>query len=664
MSEVTNLTQFSDDSLPVRASLSKDSQIKIASETLNSLSQASADLSATVTLGRIPSRSLLSLLTDTPWVARHGLTSQQYQAEFNKWVGQGYRLTTVSGYEVNNRAYYAAIWVKVSGPTWIARHGMSSSQYQSEFNKWAGQGYRLTHIDGYTINNQDRYAAIWVKMSGPAWVARHRMSSSQYQSEFNKYVGQGFRLTSITGYTVDNQPRYAAIWEKTTGPTWQARHELTSAQYQSVFNSLVSQGYRPSLVNGYTVDNQDRYACIFIKQGGRELVARHRMTSAEYQGEFNNFKYQGYRLQGISGYEIDGQSRYAALWESHAMKDADLRLIDGKIQSYRSKHGVLGLSLAIAKDERLVYAEGYGYANVSTGEKVNPHHRFRIASISKPITAVAIMDLVEHGKLQLDGQVFGRGAILGEQYGTSPYSNSLQSITVRHLLQHTSGLPKNDSNDPMFMHYKMDHAALIGWVLDNRGVENEPGTTYGYSNFGYCVLGRIIEAVTGQPYESYLRNVVLKQCGISQMRIGGDTLTEKAPNEVVHYDKGAYGMKVRRMDANGGWIASPIDLLRFMVRTDGFDSKADILFPATEDTMFSGSDTNTSYGLGWIVSSFRGHNGSMPGTIGFLVRRDDGYSFAVLVNKRPAEDASCFELKGVLDSIVTSVSLWPSHDLF
>jgi CubicO group peptidase (beta-lactamase class C family) len=600
----------------------------------------------------------------TAWVARHGLTSAQYQAEFEKWTSQGYRLTMVSGYEVSNADYYAAIWEKTTGPSWVARHGLSSSQYQAEFDKWVGEGFRLVHVDGYTVNNQDRYAAIWVKATGPAWVARHGMISSQYQAEFDKYVAQGFRLTDVTGYTVDKQPRYAAIWEKTAGPTWQARHGLTSAQYQSVFNTLVSQGYRLILVNGYTVEDQDRYACIFAKQPGRGWVARHGMTSAEYQGEFDNYAYQGHRLKCVSGYAAGGQARYAALWESDAVSDADLALIDGKIKSYMSKHAIPGLSLAIAKDERLVYAEGYGHADTSMGEKVNPRHLFRVASIAKPITAVAVMDLVEHGKLQLDGKVFGSGALLGTTYGIKPYSDKVKSINVRHLLQHTSGF-SNDGGDPMFMNYNMDHAALIGWVLDNRGVKNEPGAVYEYLNFGYCVLGRIIERVTGQSYEDYLRNVVLKQCGVSRMWIGGDTLAERKPGEVVYYGSGAYNMKVRRMDAHGGWIASPIDLLRFMVRTDGFAKKVDILYPATEDAMFSGSDANESYGLGWIVTdSYHGHNGAMPGTIGFLVRRDDGYSFAVLANTRPAGDAYCFELKGVLDSIVTSVSLWPGYDLF
>jgi hypothetical protein len=134
---------------------------------------------------------------------------------------------------------------------------------------------------------------------------------------------------------------------------------------------------------------------------------------------------------------------------------------------------------------------------------------------------------------------------------------------------------------------------------------------------------------------------------------------------VTYYGGGAYNLLVRRMDAHGGWIATPIDLLRMMVRVDGFTAKADILSSADEAAMNVGSADNPGYASGWIVNpSWRGHNGAMPGTMGFLVRRSDGFSFAVLANTRAADDEYCFKLKGVLDDIVGSVSGWPAYDLY
>ena len=123
------------------------------------------------------------------------------------------------------------------------------------------------------------------------------------------------------------------------------------------------------------------------------------MTSAQYQGEFDNACYQGYRLAWVSGYGIAAGARYAAIWKAEGIAGSDLASIDAKVKAYMTKHAIPGLSMAITKDERLVFAKGYGDADPSTGEKVNPKHRFRVASVSKPITAVDVMDLVEAGKL-------------------------------------------------------------------------------------------------------------------------------------------------------------------------------------------------------------------------------------------------------------------------
>ncbi|MGW1681429.1 hypothetical protein, partial [Saccharopolyspora sp. NPDC002376] len=96
-------------------------------------------------------------------------------------------------------------------------------------------------MSGYEVNGQDRYAAIWEQSSGPAWQARHGMTADQYQQTFNELVGQGFRLVNISGYEVNGQDRYAAIWEQSSGPAWQARHGMTADQYQQTFNELVGQ---------------------------------------------------------------------------------------------------------------------------------------------------------------------------------------------------------------------------------------------------------------------------------------------------------------------------------------------------------------------------------------------------------------------------------------
>ncbi|MEI4803794.1 hypothetical protein WAZ07_21635 [Bacillus sp. FJAT-51639] len=236
------------------------------------------------------------------WQARHGLTADQYQRTFNELVAQGYRLTYISGYTVHGQDYYAAIWEKRGGPAWQARHGLTSAQYQQTFNELVAQGYRLIRVSGYGSGGQDRYAAIWEKGNGPEWQARHGLTADQYQQTFNELIAQGYRLIHVSGHTNDGQDRYAAIWEKRGGPAWQARHGLTADQYQRTFNELVAQGYRLIQVSGYGSNGIDRFAAIWEKRGGPAWQARHGLTSAQYQQTFNELVAKGYRLVSVSGY--------------------------------------------------------------------------------------------------------------------------------------------------------------------------------------------------------------------------------------------------------------------------------------------------------------------------------------------------------------------------
>jgi hypothetical protein len=237
------------------------------------------------------------------FVARHGMTSQAYQQAFDQLGQRGYCLALVNGYSVGNQDRYAAIWEKKNCPQFVARHGMSSQDYQQAFDQLVGQqGYRLRLVSGYEVGGQDRYAAIWEKTAGPAFVARYGMTSQAYQQAFDQLGQQGYCLTWVSGYSLGNQDRYAAIWEKTSCPPFVARHGMSSGAYQQEFNQLTGQGYRLKLVSGYELGGQPTYAAIWEKTAGPPFVARHGMTPSQYQQEFDSLVNQGYRLSLVSGY--------------------------------------------------------------------------------------------------------------------------------------------------------------------------------------------------------------------------------------------------------------------------------------------------------------------------------------------------------------------------
>jgi CubicO group peptidase (beta-lactamase class C family) len=205
--------------------------------------------------------------------------------------------------------------------------------------------------------------------------------------------------------------------------------------------------------------------------------------------------------------------------------------------TFMAKNRIPGLAVAIAKDGEIAYSEGFGLANKPFGTAVTPSHLFRIASISKPITSVAIFQLIEQGRLSLADKVFGADGILSD-YDLPIDDQRIRGITIDHLLTHTAGGWTNEKSDPMFSQLGMSHRQLIVWTLANVPLLQPPGTKFAYSNFGYCVLGRVIERKTGQSYADYISHSVLRPIQVEGMRIAGNTLEQRLDNEVVYYRQG------------------------------------------------------------------------------------------------------------------------------
>jgi CubicO group peptidase (beta-lactamase class C family) len=346
---------------------------------------------------------------------------------------------------------------------------------------------------------------------------------------------------------------------------------------------------------------------------------------------------------------------------------AELKAVDALVLEWMNATGTPGLSIALSVEGRLVLARGYGYADVERREPVEPKHRFRIASISKPVTAVAVAKIIEQGELAWNSKVFGRYGMLGTRYGSQPYHQWLNELNVEHLLMHTSGAWGNSHNDPMFLNKNWPLTRLIDDTLDTYPHNAAPGSRYDYSNFGYALLGRIVERRTGLSYENYVQRQVLAPMGIYQMAIGGNTLRDRQQDEVRYYPAApSYGMNVERMDAHGGWIATARDLLRFLSRVDGFDAVPDQLRPVLKQRLFTPSAANRNYARGWSVNSRPNywHAGSMPGTSSILVRTHDGFGWAALANSRPADMAARDNLNQLMWDIKRQFSYWPPGSLF
>jgi CubicO group peptidase (beta-lactamase class C family) len=363
---------------------------------------------------------------------------------------------------------------------------------------------------------------------------------------------------------------------------------------------------------------------------------------------------------------------------------AELAPVEAAMKEFMVSRDISRGSLAVTRHGRLVLARGFTW-DAPNAAPTEPDSLFRIASISKPLTAVAILGLVEEGKLTLEEKVV---EVLGlEPPAGQSVDPRLPEVTVRHLLQHLGGWDRSRAYDPMFQDDRIAKelgvsqpisAADILRFMTTEPLQHRPGTTYAYSNFGYCLLGRVVERRSQLGYEEYVRRRVLSPLGMDDTRLGRTSLEVAAPGEVRYEDerRSPYGsFNLENMDAHGGWISSAVDLARFAVAFDR-PSSCPVLTEASIETLF-GLPENLSvetyrrgepyYACGWGVRDFGDgerntwHAGSLPGTYTFLARWRNGVDCVVLLNRRAADAPS---IDPTISRAVEAVASWPKHDLF
>lgn len=319
------------------------------------------------------------------------------------------------------------------------------------------------------------------------------------------------------------------------------------------------------------------------------------------------------------------------------------------IASLCAQFKIPGLTIAVTYQERLMYTDALGYANQERKEPLSTSSLFRIASISKVITEIAILKLADENILELEDTVFGGMGILGDSYGIPPKGSQIEKITVRNLIDHKSGWT-NNPNDPMFNYPGVSQKDLITQMVTKRKLISAPGSTYYYLNFGYCVLGRVIEKVTGQTYESYVQEHILAPCGITDMRIARNSFAERLPGEVKYYQAefSPYSLDLLRMDSHGGWIGSTIDLANFMCRIDQGPRVQDIL-PSSRM-----AGTYLSYDNWWF-------SGSLSGTTSIVSRFNSDVNYVVLANTRTERDPDQIieAIRRTVSSELEKIKDWP-----
>ncbi len=407
----------------------------------------------------------------------------------------------------------------------------------------------------------------------------------------------------------------------------------------------------------------------------------------------------------IESYDTGNSRNFAGVWikktrewSATGAADPALKSFDDTVQRFMQSHNIPSGQLAVTHDSRLVYARGYrwDYDNI---DPVQPDSLFRIASITKPLTSMGVMLLVQQGKLNLTDKLVNLISL------PSPKDARMKDITVLNLLQHQGGWNRDKTFDPML--YDVEIAKALGIALPisqqniikymtGRSLDFAPGTDENYSNYGYLLLGRIIEAVSKQSYGDYMQASVFGPLKMKKTKLATSEMEFRQPGEVSYYvaspilnknvrKAGAPvnvmapygGFNIENMDAHGGWLSTAVDLARFSTMFDA-NSGYPILTKSTIDTIFAKPATGAQadgswYGCGWVVRpAGKGintwHDGRLDGTYTLMVRREDGSNWVILFNQRDDISDPTGKTYGQIDDLLhnaaNAVKTWPSGDLF
>lgn len=421
-------------------------------------------------------------------------------------------------------------------------------------------------------------------------------------------------------------------------------------------------------------------------------------NDAEHEELKKKYAADGFSLSVHRTITVNRRKLHSAVWIPDVSATAHLQLPDGPLpesgrtgQSLEPLNELMrkilrdnnlpGGTLAVAHHGRIIFERGFGYSDVDAKAPMPAAINMRIASLSKPITAVAILILVQEGQLQLDAPLLPLLAAHPTQRFDTQAAAKIDPawglVTVRHLLEHSGGFDRDKSEDTMFQLVKITQARklkrlaripdVIRYQLQ-QPLDFQPGAKYAYSNIGYCLLGRVVESVSGQDYAAFVNERILKPAGMKQTRLGKTRLKDRAPDETRYYTQkitkqpavwdlvdesvkgdfemvstpyGAWDLEV--MDSHGGWTSTAADLVRLISALEAPQSP--LLKPATFQQMlqrpsYAADATDAAwYGLGWNVRAVNRkegrnvwHTGSLAGTSTLMVRRSDGYSWAVLFN--------------------------------
>ena len=253
-------------------------------------------------------------------VTHFGIPESSYQTIFDRAKSSGYRPVWLDGYEVQGKTYFNVTFHPQANVVWLARHGMSAAEYQAQFDSATKDGHRLTNLASYVSGGSVTYAAIFDKVGGPAWRAYHGVSTQEHQERFGEWTKAGYVPVNVSITAAGGTLRFAAFYVQHDVGGFVHLGELTSADYQNAWETNAAAGRQLAYLSAYQKGGGMRFSAIFQQKtpGSGSTVGRHNLTGPQLQAEYDEELAAGRLTRVLVGYEVNGTAMFAAAWRKAA----------------------------------------------------------------------------------------------------------------------------------------------------------------------------------------------------------------------------------------------------------------------------------------------------------------------------------------------------------
>jgi hypothetical protein len=228
----------------------------------------------------------------------------------NGQTGQRFLEMLIHEDEARGIEYAAMIWIAAPDTAWFAASSLTATAYGMNNVSLKKRGFRLRRVSAFDTRGGVRYAAIWERASGPDWHSRHGMSLDEFRGACAEMAGSGNRMTHV-----DARVGYAAVWEKGDASSQQILTALAPADFDAQSAALAAQGFRPLRLSLSGAGGEPRLTGIFEKRNGAPWQALPRMTLADLQKNQAAMSAKGFRMTDASGRMIAGQPTFSGIWQ-------------------------------------------------------------------------------------------------------------------------------------------------------------------------------------------------------------------------------------------------------------------------------------------------------------------------------------------------------------